>query len=102
MSNQHVPIGRRTVLAGIGGVAFSSAARSLLAQGDEEPTAARAVQFLAGELMPAEGGTWDRDSGPLTSPFGVDFDADGNLYLVELGGGRVHRYDRSGRWRRIA
>jgi DNA-binding beta-propeller fold protein YncE len=28
---------------------------------------------------------------PLKQPFGVDFDAKGNLYIVELGGGRVHK-----------
>ena len=101
MSNQRVLIGRRTAIAGIGGVAFSAAVNRLHVRGDER-SAKRTVQFLAGNLMPAEGGTWDRDSGPLTSPFGVDFDAQENLYLVELGGGRVHRTDRSGRWQRIA
>ena len=32
----------------------------------------------------------------LNTPFGMDFDADGNMYLVELAGGRVHKLDTSG------
>ena len=32
----------------------------------------------------------------LHSPFGVDFDAAGNMYLVELEGGRVHKLDTAG------
>src|SRR5215211_5385833 len=33
---------------------------------------------------------------PLTSPFGIDFDAAGDLYFVELTGQRVRKLDRSG------
>jgi len=32
----------------------------------------------------------------LNTPFGVDFDAAGNMYLVELAGGRVHKMDTAG------
>jgi len=32
----------------------------------------------------------------LNTPFGVDFDAAGNMYLVELAGGRVHKMDVAG------
>jgi len=32
----------------------------------------------------------------LDSPFGVDFDASGNLYLVEMTGNRVRRLDKNG------
>ena len=32
----------------------------------------------------------------LSSPFGVDFDAAGNMYMVELEGGRVHKMDVAG------
>jgi sugar lactone lactonase YvrE len=33
---------------------------------------------------------------PVTSPFGIDFDAGGDLYFVELTGQRVRKLDRSG------
>src|SRR5882672_10396290 len=45
-------------------------------------------------LAPTEAG--------LSSPFGVDFDSAGNLYLVELTGYRVRKLDRSGRLSVIA
>jgi sugar lactone lactonase YvrE len=38
----------------------------------------------------------------LKNPFGVDFDSNGNMYVVELGGGRVHRIDADGTLSRIA
>ena len=40
--------------------------------------------------------------GKLSSPFGVDFDAAGNMYVVELGGGRVHKLDTQQRFTTIA
>ena len=39
---------------------------------------------------------------PLSSPFGVDFDGRGNLFLVELEGGRVFERSVSGQLRHIA
>lgn len=41
-------------------------------------------------------------SGQLESPFGVDFDRQGNLYIVELSGGRVHKLDTAGVFSTIA
>lgn len=41
-------------------------------------------------------------NGEVESPFGVDFDRDGNLYLVELTGHRVKKIDRSGNVTTIA
>jgi sugar lactone lactonase YvrE len=38
----------------------------------------------------------------LDSPFGVDFDKQGNMYIVELGGGRVHKLDVAGKLTTIA
>ena len=38
----------------------------------------------------------------LSSPFGVDFDAAGNMYMVELDGGRVHKMDTAGVFSTIA
>jgi hypothetical protein len=40
--------------------------------------------------------------GQLSSPFGVDFDAQGNMYIVELSGGRVHKLDTAGKFTTIA
>jgi sugar lactone lactonase YvrE len=40
--------------------------------------------------------------GKLNSPFGVDFDAAGNMYIAELEGGRVHKLDPQGILTRIA
>lgn len=40
--------------------------------------------------------------GKLNSPFGVDFDAAGNMYIVELAGGRVHKLDTAGKFTTIA
>ena len=60
------------------------------------------VRFVVGGPMEGEGGDWDKESGPLSNPFGIDFDSAGNSYIVELVGGRVHRLDRSGQLTRIA
>lgn len=38
----------------------------------------------------------------LDSPFGVDFDKQGNMYIVELSGGRVHKLDTAGHFTTIA
>ncbi len=40
--------------------------------------------------------------GKLDSPFGVDFDKRGNMYIVELSGGRVHKLDTAGNFATIA
>jgi sugar lactone lactonase YvrE len=40
--------------------------------------------------------------GKLDSPFGVDFDAAGNMYIVELSGGRVHKLDTQGNFTTIS
>jgi sugar lactone lactonase YvrE len=60
------------------------------------------VQFIVGGYMHDEGGQWDPRSGVLKNPFGVEFDSLGNLYVVELEGGRVHRIDQQGQVTRIA
>ena len=54
------------------------------------------VEFVVGDVMAAEGGTWDAKSSPLTSPFGVDFNSHGDMWIVELEGGRVHTFDATG------
>ena len=55
------------------------------------------VEFIVGDLMVTEGGTWDAKSSPLTSPFGVDFNSTGDMWIVELEGGRVHKLDAAGK-----
>jgi len=40
--------------------------------------------------------------GQLHSPFGVDFDRAGNMYIVELEGGRVHQMGPDGKFETIA
>lgn len=40
--------------------------------------------------------------GLLESPFGVDFDQHGNMYIVELAGGRVHKLDTTGKLTTVA
>ncbi|HIF00604.1 MAG TPA: hypothetical protein EYG03_19520 [Planctomycetes bacterium] len=44
----------------------------------------------------------DPEAGQLDSPFGVGFDKQGNMYIVELSGGRVHKLDTAGRFTTIA
>ncbi len=59
-------------------------------------TKAEGVEFLIGDLMESEGGQWDSAKSPLTSPFGVAFNSVGDMWIVELEGGRVHKLDSSG------
>jgi hypothetical protein len=51
-----------------------------------EPT----IEFIVGGYVAKEGGTWETKKSLLSSPFGVDFDSKGTMFIVELGGGRVH------------
>jgi sugar lactone lactonase YvrE len=55
------------------------------------------VHVVVGHLLPKEGGTQPASASPLRTPFGVDFDAAGNMWIVELTGGRVHRIDTGGK-----
>lgn len=54
------------------------------------------VEFLVGDYLPEEGGTWDPVSSPLNRPFGVAFDSHQRMFIVELEGGRVFRRDPDG------
>jgi DNA-binding beta-propeller fold protein YncE len=60
------------------------------------------VEFVIGGLMQEEGGDWDPKSSPLLRPFGVDFDLAGCMFVVELEGGRVHRFDPDGKLTQIS
>jgi len=48
------------------------------------------VSLVYGSWLPGEGGQLTSQPTPLKQPFGVDFDGKGNMYIVELKGGRVH------------
>ena len=49
------------------------------------------VSLVYGSWNPSEGGAVVTRPNPLKQPFGVDFDAKGNMFIAELGGGRVLR-----------
>ncbi len=68
-----------------------------VAEGREPP-----VKVLVGNRLPAEGGPADAPASSLKSPFGVDFDSRGDMLIVELEGGRVHRLGADGVLRTIA
>ena len=65
-------------------------------------TTSAEVQFVVGDLLKSEGGDWDPDSSPLSSPFGIDFAPDGTMLIVELYGGRVHQIDADGKLTHIS
>jgi sugar lactone lactonase YvrE len=52
------------------------------------------VELVAGGGQAASGARATETR--LVVPFGVDFDGEGNTYIVEFDGNRVHRIDRSG------
>jgi sugar lactone lactonase YvrE len=60
------------------------------------------ISAVVGGLLQSEGGDWNPSTSPLKSPFGLDFDSAGNLYVVELTGGRVHRLDTEGNLTQIS
>ncbi|MGY8654922.1 MAG: hypothetical protein ACKVJX_15010 [Verrucomicrobiia bacterium] len=61
-----------------------------------------AVSLVIGSLTEKKEGAKPSDSGDLSSPFGVDFDSRGNMIIVELGGGRVHRLSPDGKFSTIS
>ena len=60
------------------------------------PLHAGEAEIVIGGLMAGEGGSWEPKNSPLKSPFGVDFDSRGDMWIVELEGGRVHTFDAAG------
>jgi len=60
------------------------------------------VTIVLGNLLPEEDGSKDASQSPLRSPFGIDFDTAGNMIIVELEGGRVHRLSPDGDFYTIA
>jgi sugar lactone lactonase YvrE len=67
----------------------------------EQPTPRR-VTLVVGSLFPEEGAAEPAEKSPLQSPFGVDFNSEGAMYIIELEGGRVHRRDADGKLQVIA
>ncbi|REJ68734.1 MAG: hypothetical protein DWQ31_07120 [Planctomycetota bacterium] len=70
---------------------------ALTTSGDARPQ----VEVVIGPRQAAQGGD-AATSGPLDFPFGVDFDRSGNLYVVEMTGGRVLKRDVRGKLTTIA
>jgi hypothetical protein len=57
---------------------------------------AQPVSFVVGDYLQAEGGDWAVERSPLRSPFGIDFDEAGAMYVIELTRGCLHRILPSG------
>ena len=55
------------------------------------------LELVIGQWRDGEGRTSDAEVSPLKTPFGIDFDPDGRMWIVELSGGRVHRRNVNGR-----
>src|SRR5689334_2127467 len=71
-------------IAGVQAFAFLFAVPLFAAQ-----PKAKSVELVVGSRLPAEGGPEMTPASPLNSPFGVDFDQMGSMFIVELEGGRV-------------
>jgi len=65
------------------------------------PPKVKSVELVVGSRLPAEGGPEITPASPLHSPFGVDFDAQGAMFIVELEGGRVFERTPEGMIRHI-
>lgn len=59
------------------------------------------ITLVVGSWLPDEGPV-EAKFFPLKSPFGVDFDSKGNMFIVELGGGRVLQFSPDGQLKVIA
>jgi sugar lactone lactonase YvrE len=55
-----------------------------------------AFEFVVGSYLESEKGSWKADQSPLREPFGVDFDSQGAMYVVELSSGALHRLNANG------
>ena len=55
------------------------------------PPNVASVDFVVGTFLASEGGTAKIEDFPLQRPFGIDFDSHGNMYVVELEGGRIFK-----------
>lgn len=78
-------------------VLFAALAYALVFSASTAEARAEEVEFVIGDFMESEGGQWDSAKSPLTSPFGVAFNSAGDMWIVELEGGRVNKLDSSGK-----
>ncbi len=69
---------------------------------DAAPPRVAKVELVIGSRLPAEGGPEMTPASPLKSPFGVDFDAAGTMFIVELEGGRMFERGAEGVVRQIS
>lgn len=68
----------------------------------EEAAGFRNVDIVIGGMLKKEGGRWDPQDSPLKRPFGIDFNRNGEMFIVELEGGRVHQLSPSGQLSKIS
>ena len=68
----------------------------------EDDSTKDVVEVIVGGLLPEEGGVWNPAESDLLRPFGVDFNRQGQMFIVELEGGRVHRLDQSGELMKVS
>lgn len=54
------------------------------------------VEFLVGNYLLSEGGSWKAGDSPLKGPFGIDFDSSGAMYIIELSSGSLHKRSAQG------
>ena len=59
------------------------------------------VEFVVGGLTKSEGGDWNPAESALRAPFGVAFDSNQFMWIVELDGGRVFRRSASGELKHV-
>jgi sugar lactone lactonase YvrE len=73
---------------------LSSLLSCLMVSWSFRPTdvAADHLELIVGAAEGQQGGSESNAMPKLQSPFGIDFDRQGHMYIVELEGGRVHRW----------
>jgi sugar lactone lactonase YvrE len=50
------------------------------------------LQLVVGESQSRDNGVESKPKARLNAPFGIDFDRQGHMYIVELEGGHIHRW----------
>lgn len=74
----------------------------LLAVCEEKVAAPAGIEIVVGGMLQQEGGNWDPKASPFQRPFGVDFNQAGDMFIVELEGGRVFKREAAGRLNQIS
>jgi len=60
------------------------------------------VEFIVGDYLTTEGGSWSAEDSPLLRPFGVAFNQSDQMYIVELEGGRVFQRTPAGKLTQVS